>query len=290
VPANTPPATEIATFLDRIAKHPGTGRHIALKLAQRFIGEDPPQAVVDNAAHVFYQNIDAPDQLKQTLRALLLFDGGPGSFRDIGNFGNKIKRPFEVVVSALRAASLDFTFKRNIDDGSPSSDRFMDRYRRTGQRPFDWRAPNGFPDASDYWMGSTAFVQAWRTIDWALDENTGTDQTPLAPVLATTLGEFSSDPVHHTPNKLANFWLARCFGWVPDSTNGWIGTALHSNVRDFMCRNTDTLNMFPADTGIGSGPAGNTLGIGTNQSPNYWYNRLRGMVNVIVFSPQFMLR
>ncbi|HEY0179500.1 MAG TPA: DUF1800 family protein, partial [Dokdonella sp.] len=55
-PANTPPADEIAAFLDRIARHPGTGRHIATKLAQRFLGDDPPQAVVDNAAHVFFQN------------------------------------------------------------------------------------------------------------------------------------------------------------------------------------------------------------------------------------------
>jgi uncharacterized protein (DUF1800 family) len=287
VPANTPPATEIATFLDRIAKHPGTGRHIALKLAKRFISEDPPQEAVDAAAHVFYQNIDAPDQLKQTLRTLLLFSG-VGSFRDVTNFGNKIKRPFEVVVSALRAVSLDFTLKRNIDDGSPSSDRFMDRYRRTGERPFDWRAPNGFPDASDYWMGSTAFVQAWRTIDWTIDEGTGTDQTPLAPVLAITLAEFSADPNQHTPNNLANFWLTRCLGWAP--AGGWLGTELHTKVRDFMCRNTDTLNMFPPDTGIGTGASGNTQGIGTNQSPNYWYNRLRGMIDVIVFSPQFMVR
>lgn len=287
VPANTPPATEIATFLDRIAKHPGTGRHIALKLAQRFISEDPPQEAIDAAAHVFYQNIDAPDQLKQTLRTLLLFSG-VGSFRDVTNFGNKIKRPFEVVVSALRAVSLDFTFKRNIEDGSPSSDRFMDRYRRTGERPFDWRAPNGFPDVSGYWMGSTAFVQAWRTIDWTIDEGTGTDQTPLAPVLAITLAEFSADPNQHTPNKLANFWLTRCFGWAP--AGGWTGTVLHTKVRDFMCRNTDTLNMFPPDTGIGTGASGNTQGIGTNQSPNYWYNRLRGMIDVILFSPQFMVR
>ncbi len=97
VPANTPPATEIATFLDRIAKHPGTGRHLVTKLAERFIGEDVPQAAVDAAAHVFFQNADAPDQLKKTLRALLLFDGGPGSFRDPTNFANEVKRPFHVV-------------------------------------------------------------------------------------------------------------------------------------------------------------------------------------------------
>jgi uncharacterized protein (DUF1800 family) len=290
VPANTPPATEIATFLDRIAKHPGTGRHIALKLAQHFIGEDPPQEVVDYAAHVFFQNVDAPDQLKQTLRALLLYNGAPGSFRDIANFGNKIKRPFEVVVSALRAMSLDYTFKRNIDDGSPSSDRFMDRFRRTGERPFDWRAPNGFSDASEDWMGSTAFVHAWRTIDWTLDENTSTGQTPLAPVLDITLTEWSPDPHNHTPNELATYWLVRMFGWAPATPTGWVGTDLHTKVRDFMCRNTDTLNTWPPDAPIGTGEAGNTQGIGTNSSPNYWYNRLRGMLNVILFSPQFMVR
>jgi uncharacterized protein (DUF1800 family) len=295
-PANTPHEDEMAAFLDRIAKHPGTGRHIALKLAQRFIGDDPPQEIIDHAAHVFFQNTEAPDQLKQTLRAILLYGSGstdpliPGWFGDIANFGNKAKRPFETVVAALRGVSIDFTLRRNVANDSPSSDGFMDRFRRTGERPFDWRAPNGYPDFSDYWMGSTAFVHAWRTIDWTLDEGTGTDQTPLVPLLATTLNEFSADPAQHTPNKLANFWLTRCFGWSPDASNGWIGTDLHRQIRDFMCRNTDTVSYFGADVGIGAGPAGNTLGIGTNQGPNYWYNRLRGMVGCILFSPQAMLR
>lgn len=296
VPANTPTATEIDTFLDRIATHPGTGRHIALKLARRFIGEDPPEEIVAHAAHVFHANAAAPDQIKRTLRALLVYgaEAGdpqiPGAFRDLANFGNKVKRPFDVVVSALRSVSVDFTIRRNVDGESPESDSFMDRFRRSGHRPFDWRPPDGFPDASDYWMGSAAFVHAWRTIDWTLDQGTGTDQTPLAPVLAITLTEFSASVAQHTPTKLADFWLRRCFGWAPDPTNGWIGTGLHQKVRDFMCRNTDTLNMFPSETGIGAGPAGNTDGIGTNTSPNYWYNRLRGMVGCILFSPQSMLR
>lgn len=286
VSANAPPASEMKTFLDTIAHHPGTGRHIALKLARRFIGDDPPEAIVAHAAHVFYEKREAPDQIAQTLRALLLFNAGAGSFRDPSNFGNKVKRPFETVVSALRAVSVDFTVRR----GNGSSDAFMDRFRRSGHRPFDWRAPNGFPSDSNYWMGSSAFVYAWRTIDWTLDEGTGTDQIPLAPVLGITLSEFSTDPVQHTPNKLADFWLRRCFGWAPDPVNGWRGTWLHAHVRDFMCRNTDTVNLFNPDVGIGAGPAGNLQGIGTNAGPNWWYSRLRGMVNCILFSPQSMLR
>lgn len=294
--ANTSPAAEIAAFLDHIAKHPGTGLHIATKLAVHFLGENPPQAVIDHAAHVFYVERDAADQMKKVVRAILLYGSEPsdppipGCFGDIANFGNKVKRPFDVVVSALRAVEVDFTVRRNVGGGSPASDSFMDRFRRTGHRPFDWRPPNGFPDASDYWMGNTAFVHAWRTIDWVLDEGTGSGQTPLAALLATTLSGLGTDPAVHTPDKLADFWLAHCFGWVPNATAGWMGSALHAQVRDFMCRNTDTLTMFPPGTGIGAGPAGNTQGIGTHSSPNYWHARLRGMVGCILFSPQAMLR
>ena len=217
---------------------------------------------------------------------MLLFDGVPGAFRDPANFGNKVRKPFESVVSALRAVDFDHTIRR--DD--PTSNTFMDRFRRSGHRPFDWRPPNGYPDSSDYWMGGMAFVHAWRTIDWALDEGTGSEQTPLAPVLAITLAEFSTDPAEHTPDKLADFWLKRCFGWSPHVAEGWRGTGLHTCVRDFMCRSNDTISTWRPDAGIGTGTPGNTQGIGTNASPNWWHTRLRGMVNTILFSPQFMLR
>jgi len=287
VAANTPHATEHQLFLDRLAYHPGTARHIATKLARRFLGEDPPQAVIDAAANTFWQNRMAADQIKQTVRTLLLHDAGAGSFRDVNNFGNKLKKPFEVVVSALRALDVDFVVRRN----DSASNSFMDRFVRSGHRPFDWRPPNGFPDRSTYWMGSGQFVHAWRTIDWTSDQLTASlASSPLAPILAITLAELGAAAALHTPNNLADFWMSRVFGWAPSSTTGWRETATHARIRDFMARNTDTVTMFNADVGIGNGPAGNTAGLGTNTSPNYWYERLRGMVNCIVFSPQFMVR
>ena len=287
VAANTPYETEHQLFLDRLAYHPGTARHIALKLAQRCVSDTPSEALVAHAANVFWQNRTAPDQIRQTLRALLLHDAGPGSFRDIGNFGNKVKKPFEAVVGALRAVGSDFTVRR--DDSESNS--FMDRFRRSGHRPFDWRPPDGFPDDRNYWLGGGAFVHAWRSVDWVLDENTGSGQgDPLAPVLAITLNEFSASTAEHTPNKLANFWLTRALGWAPDPVAGWHGTALHTAIRDFMARNSDTVSQFNPDVGIGNGPAGNTAGLGTDSSPNYWHSRLRGMIGCILFSPQFMAR
>jgi hypothetical protein len=214
-----------------------------------------------------------------------LHDAGPGSFRDVGNFGSKIKKPFETVVSALRAVNTNFTVRRNDSE----SDAFMDRFRRSGHRPFDWRAPNGFPESSDYWMGGGAFVHAWRTIDWMLDENAN-DPSPLAPILWTTLNGYNPSPAEHTPRKLANWWIWRALHWNPDPVDGWQGTDLHEAVMAFMSRNTDTVSLFNADVGIGNGPAGNTAGIGTDAAPNYWHSRLRGMVDCILFSPQFMAK
>ena len=39
------------TVLDILARHPSTARHIAFKLAQRFVSDAPPPALVDRAAH-----------------------------------------------------------------------------------------------------------------------------------------------------------------------------------------------------------------------------------------------
>src|SRR4029079_16155128 len=104
--------------------------------------------------------------------AILLYDAGPGSFRDIANFGNKIKRPFETVVSGLRAINWQYVFRRTMDNESPSSARFMDRFKRTGERPFDWRAPNGFPDNSQDWLGSHALPHPRRAVQRGTQDNT----------------------------------------------------------------------------------------------------------------------
>src|SRR5258708_18906890 len=62
------------TVLDILASHPGTSKHIASKLARRFIGDDPPENVV-NAADAFLKSgghiptvlrviFDAPEVLR----------------------------------------------------------------------------------------------------------------------------------------------------------------------------------------------------------------------------------
>lgn len=299
-PANTAGTAEVPTLLVHLAHHPGTARHIAGKLCRRLIGDNPPQAVIDRAAKVFWEQRDAADQIKQTVREILLYTGEddpaagnqfvPGCFRDVSAWGGKMKRPFETIVSSLRACSAHFTIRR----GDGESDSFMSRVARTGHRPFNWRPPDGHPDDRAFWRGSTSLVQAWRTVDWVLDENQAAPQIvagdELIPIIAVTFNEFSADRSQHTPNKLADFWMKRIYGWAPDPVQGWRGTALHEDITRFLRRNRNGVSYWEADAAIGSGGQGNTDGIETFTSPEYWRTRMRGMVLLILSSRLFMQR
>jgi hypothetical protein len=299
--ANSSGLDEVPLLLDRLAYHPGTARHIAGKLCRRLISDNPPQEVVDFAANVFWQQRMAPDQIKRVIRAILLFDGTgageggvfvPGCFRDTSGFGGKVKRPFEMLVSALRATGANFTVRR----GDGESDAFMSRVSRTGHRPYDWAPPDGFPDDRQNWQGGTSLVQTWRSFDWVLDENQSSSLAPtdpgseLIPVIAITFNSFTADRSQHTPSNLVDYWMRRIFGWAPDQALGWKGTELHTRLTQFMRRNRNMTSFWDADTPIGDGSPFNTDGIETHTNPEYWRTRMRAMVALIVSSPLFMQR
>ena len=136
--------------LDMLAQHPGPARHICRKLCTRLISDDPPDSVVDAAAQLFLDNHAAPDQLQQVTRAILLSD----EFKS--TWGRKFKRPFEYIVSAMRAVDADWEM----------TDSFRWRYQQMGQKLFGWHAPNGYPDVADVWSSTFPFTQRWRMINW----------------------------------------------------------------------------------------------------------------------------
>jgi len=266
--------------------HPGTARHIALKLCQRLIADDPPDRVVQAAADTFYANRTHPDQIGRTLRTILL----SGEFKDPANWGAKIKRPFEYVVSAMRAAECDYTWR--FDDRD--TDRFLRTFEGTGQRLYWWRTPDGYPDERAAWMGSTTLVQNWRTVDWLLDENDDDDDNRVMRVVDTTLANFPGNP---TPRELVAFWCRRILGFTPDS--GWVGglgtffseepTALGRACMQFVTQQGFPLGeedapFYPADQPIPRDELRN------DAWPNRWHRRLRGMVKLILWSPNFMQR
>src|SRR5690606_10025274 len=95
--------------LKMLAYHPATARHIARKLCQRLISDNPPESVIQTAADVFYANRLAPDQIAKTIRAIALSP----EFKDPALWGSKVRRPFELAVSAMRAAGGNHTCRED---------------------------------------------------------------------------------------------------------------------------------------------------------------------------------
>ncbi|MFW5816183.1 MAG: DUF1800 family protein, partial [Wenzhouxiangella sp.] len=255
------------------------------KLCQRLIADDPPERVVQAAADTFYANRRHPRQIALTLRTILLSD----EFKDPATWGRKIKRPFEYIVSAMRAARCDYTWR--FDDSD--SDRFLRLYHATGQRLYWWRTPDGYPDNRAAWLGSSTLVQNWRTVDWLVDENHNDQGSRVMRLIDTTLANFAGDP---TPRELVAFWCHWILGFTPNG--GWVGptgteydkepTALGRALMQFITQqgfegNNDG-SEFPPDEGIPRDELQN------DRWPERWHERLRGMVQLILWSPNFMQR
>ena len=127
--------------LDILARHPATARFISKKLAQRFVADDPPQKLIEKMAKTFH---DKNGDIREVMKTMLESD----EFFAQSAYRAKIKTPFEMIVSAVRAtgAHVDFAFPlaRQIADlGEPL-------YRKL--------EPTGYSDANSEWVNSAALL------------------------------------------------------------------------------------------------------------------------------------
>jgi uncharacterized protein (DUF1800 family) len=124
-----------------VATHPATARHIATKLIERFVSDQPDPEFVTELAGVFTRT---RGDLREVTRALF----GSPHFHDAKNIGAKIKTPFELVASALRVTRAEIGPSRPL----------MEVLRGLGQLPYTESAPTGFPAASEEWVNSGAML------------------------------------------------------------------------------------------------------------------------------------
>jgi len=129
--------------LDILAAHPSCATFISLKLARRFVADDPPKDVVQLGAAAFTKS---NGDLKATLGAILHSD----AFKQ--SLGQKMKRPFELVASAVRGVGAE-------TDGGKS---ILYTMREMGQPLFLWDAPNGYPDVQGAWLGAGTLLARWN--------------------------------------------------------------------------------------------------------------------------------
>src|SRR5262245_38010007 len=127
--------------LDMVARAPATARFISTKLARRFVSDDPPKALVDRCADMFSKT---DGDIRETVRCVVTSP----EFFSRSAYRAKVKTPFEVVASALRAVGAQA-------DPTPRTAQVV---ARLGQPMYGRQTPDGWPDRADAWMNTGAIL------------------------------------------------------------------------------------------------------------------------------------
>jgi uncharacterized protein (DUF1800 family) len=146
LPPNSPVAAQAATHegleaLTLLAADPHTAHFISYKLAQRFVADDPPPALVDGMAATY---LATDGDIKAILRTLVQSP----EFNSTKYFRNKIKTPTEFVASAFRTTA--------TDPANPGA--LVNTLNTMGMRLYYALPPTGYYITADHWMNSTALV------------------------------------------------------------------------------------------------------------------------------------
>lgn len=136
-------ARHTIALLRDLARHPATAQHIAWKLATHFVSDTPDPGLVRHVAEAWRQS---DGTLTRVYRALVEH---PASWRD---FGAKVKRPDELVISTLRAIGATKTHaKRAMQPGRPSRQMFL-TLKAMNQPMFQAPGPDGWPEDAATWI------------------------------------------------------------------------------------------------------------------------------------------
>ena len=130
------------TVLDILAHHPSTAKFIATKLVRHFVSDTPPPALVDRVAAAFKKS---DGDIRETLKAIFFSN----EFNSPEAYRAKIKRPFELVVSAIRTLGAD-------TNGGPGTHQWI---ARMGEPLYGFQTPNGYSDAAETWVNTGGLLE-----------------------------------------------------------------------------------------------------------------------------------
>ena len=253
--------------LDLLCSHPACGRFLARKLLRRFVCDFPDQTcptLLASTAALFTSLWQDPAQIREVMRHILL----SVEFRSV--WGEKIKRPFEIAVSAMRAGAIDFRFYQQVpypEDWTSWHPDFDDTatlhwmFEGAGQELFGWHPPNGHPDVRAAWQAANPRVTLWKVVNWLVEVQDGNDGWRLDALAQTPAAA-------RTAEELVDFWLPRLLQREVDPVQ-------RTEFVEFMAQGFNPTFDLPLDS---------------NDWPYYWQDRVRALVGLIFMSPGFLWR
>ena len=127
--------------LDILAAHPSTANFISRKLAQRFVADDPPPQLIEKMARKFH---DSHGDLRAVMKTML----DSNEFFSQGAYRAKVKTPFEMIVSAVRATGAQ------VDTAFPLANQIA----QMGEPLYRKLEPTGYSSANAEWVNSAALL------------------------------------------------------------------------------------------------------------------------------------
>ncbi|HXN24936.1 MAG TPA: DUF1800 domain-containing protein [Candidatus Dormibacteraeota bacterium] len=161
--------------IEMLAHHPSTARFISTKLARHFVADNPPQALVERMTKTF---VVSDGDVRAVLRTMIYSP----EFWSRDAYRAKIKTPFELVVSAMRATGAQIA--------TPPLP-LVYWVGRIGEPLYLCQPPTGYSDRAETWVNTGALLSRLNfTLALAANRVRGSNVDPF-----TLLGEdAASDP------------------------------------------------------------------------------------------------
>ena len=127
--------------LDILATHPSTARFISTALAERFVADNPPQSLIDKMSKTF---LDTGGDIRQVMKTML----ESKEFWSEGAYRAKVKTPFEMVASSVRALAA------NVTDAWV----LANQVGNLGEPLYRKQEPTGYSNLNADWVNSASLL------------------------------------------------------------------------------------------------------------------------------------
>ncbi len=127
--------------LDILVHHPSTARFISRKLAQRFVADNPPPALIDRMAETFREK---DGDLREVMKTML----SSKEFWSQGAWRAKMKTPLEMIASAVRATGAQLE----------SAAAVAGQLQQLGEPLYRKVEPTGYSSSNAEWTNSAALL------------------------------------------------------------------------------------------------------------------------------------
>jgi len=154
--------------LDLLVKNKNTARHISLELAQHFVSDDPPPALVARMAKTF-------EKSKGDIRAVMAAMIYSPEFWSRAAFRAKVKTPFELVASTARALGAD------VDQPL----QLAQWVARIGEPLYQCLPPSGYSDKAATWVSTGALLNRMNFAVALTGNKVRGAQVDLTPLVGT---------------------------------------------------------------------------------------------------------